>query len=328
MTVGEKIRKYRTMLGMTQKKLGEAAGFLPATADSRIRKYESNNMAPKDDIRIRLANALEADISALSDIDIRNYDDVMQILFFFEEEYGMKIERTVQNTCLVFDNKNKNIDELISYLYTWYKQIKDISDESGNIGDDSLLEYRKWKARFPQDIKNYWREQQSKIDSHYSPLVKKYSKNSSSIETYSDFIKLIRTMIQHNITIKTEIELFGTGDAGLKLSFFTSELLDSTDKKIEKIFTEFLYNLDILGKYGMPISTNMLTDESGTRIIYCLRLSPLTIARSTIEKIIKYENTYATKNDYDIELFESNYESELSTNDFNLKEAIEYQYPH
>ena len=44
MTLGKKIRKYRMLRGMTQKELGLAFGFSEATADSRIRKYESGTM--------------------------------------------------------------------------------------------------------------------------------------------------------------------------------------------------------------------------------------------------------------------------------------------
>ena len=44
MTLGKKIRKYRMLKDMTQKELGLAVGFSEATADSRIRKYESGTM--------------------------------------------------------------------------------------------------------------------------------------------------------------------------------------------------------------------------------------------------------------------------------------------
>ena len=47
MTLGNKIRKYRILNGLTQKELGHKVGFSEETADSRIRKYESDLMAPK-----------------------------------------------------------------------------------------------------------------------------------------------------------------------------------------------------------------------------------------------------------------------------------------
>ena len=80
MTLGEKIKKYRLMKNLTQKDLGIKVGFSAATADSRIRKYEKDIMAPKNDIRQKIADALDIDLSALSDINIESYDDIMQIL--------------------------------------------------------------------------------------------------------------------------------------------------------------------------------------------------------------------------------------------------------
>jgi transcriptional regulator with XRE-family HTH domain len=85
MTLGNKIRKYRQLIGLTQKELGLMAGFSEATADSRIRKYESDAMAPKTAIRQKLADALDVDLPALSDLDISSHEDVMQALFQLEE---------------------------------------------------------------------------------------------------------------------------------------------------------------------------------------------------------------------------------------------------
>ena len=77
-------------------------------------------MAPKTEIRNKLADALDADLSALSDINIQTYEDVMHTLFLFEEEFDMDIDRTEEKTTLSFDNHNKKIAPLITYLYTWH----------------------------------------------------------------------------------------------------------------------------------------------------------------------------------------------------------------
>ena len=42
MTLGEKIKKYRELRGLTQRELGQKVGFSAGTEDSRIRKYEKN----------------------------------------------------------------------------------------------------------------------------------------------------------------------------------------------------------------------------------------------------------------------------------------------
>lgn len=43
---------------MTQKELGMKIGFSASTADSRIRKYEGDVMAPKSEIKINLYKLL------------------------------------------------------------------------------------------------------------------------------------------------------------------------------------------------------------------------------------------------------------------------------
>ena len=77
-------------------------------------------MAPQTGIRNKLADALDVDLSALSDINIQTYEDVMHTLFLFEEEFDMDIDRTEEKTTLSFDNHNKKIVPLITKLYTWY----------------------------------------------------------------------------------------------------------------------------------------------------------------------------------------------------------------
>lgn len=67
MTLGEKIRLFREFRGLTQEELGVAVGFKEDTAGSRIRKYESNTIAPKTKIRTAIARALDIDISLLND---------------------------------------------------------------------------------------------------------------------------------------------------------------------------------------------------------------------------------------------------------------------
>ena len=89
MTLGEKIKKYRELRELTQRELGQKVGFSAGTEDSRIRKYEKNMMAPKTDIRRKIAEALDIDMSALNDIDIQTEKDAIRALFYLEEKYGM-----------------------------------------------------------------------------------------------------------------------------------------------------------------------------------------------------------------------------------------------
>ncbi|EAD4769682.1 XRE family transcriptional regulator, partial [Listeria monocytogenes] len=46
MAIGDNIRKFRKLKGMTQKELGLALGFDKKTADIRIAQYESGTRKP------------------------------------------------------------------------------------------------------------------------------------------------------------------------------------------------------------------------------------------------------------------------------------------
>jgi len=54
MTVGEKVRKYRTKRKMTQERLAEMAGVSRKT----ISRLENKNMLPDVDVMIRIASAI------------------------------------------------------------------------------------------------------------------------------------------------------------------------------------------------------------------------------------------------------------------------------
>ena len=47
MAIGERIRFFRNLRGMTQKYLGQVVGFPEKTADIRMAQYESGSRTPK-----------------------------------------------------------------------------------------------------------------------------------------------------------------------------------------------------------------------------------------------------------------------------------------
>lgn len=326
MTLGEKIKKYRLMKNLTQKDLGIKVGFSAATADSRIRKYEKDIMAPKNDIRQKIADALDIDLSALSDINIESYEDIMQILFLFEENFGMEIERKDGKTHLIFDDNNKDIEKFISYLYIWHSQKKNLISTSDTISTEEMYKYKIWKSRFPKDINAYWNKQLDDLDQLYAPLVKKSASKNKKITLLSEFLLQIRKLIQSGVSIETNVKLSGTGQAALVLGFYLPEILNTNNKERLLHFADYIYNLETLQSYGMLIDRQILTKEKGTQVIYSLQLSPLSAFKSTIDKISHFENDIANKNDWDIESFESQFESDLKMYDMNLKEEIKHFY--
>lgn len=65
MTIGEKIKYFRTRIGITQAKLAELSGIHPVS----IRKYETNKMTPQIQQIDRIAEALGVSSFAISGIE-------------------------------------------------------------------------------------------------------------------------------------------------------------------------------------------------------------------------------------------------------------------
>ena len=314
---------------MTQKELGLAIGFSGATADSRIRKYERDVMAPKQDIRARLAEVLDVDISALSENDIRNEEDIMQTLFIFEEMYGMEIDRDDDKTTLIFDNNDKDLAKLTSYLYTWYRQKKSLG-ELENLDEkaahDALEHYNQWKARFPKDNYEFWNEQKNKVARLYEPEVTKLLASEKPIETISQFIQQLRRLIRYHIMIESYTKMLAPKDGGLTLRFLTGELLDPDTPEIRKELAYFFYTLKCLETYGLPIYIDLLTNEQGTKICYTLHLPSLMSISSIIVKVQEYENNKDKMTDWESSMFEMQYEEYLKDYNINFKEEIQRKY--
>ena len=207
MTLGDKIRKFRNLHNLSQKELGLKMGFSSASADVRIRQYESNTKYPRDDIRKKFAEILDVDISALSDIEIQSDEDIMQTLFYLSEILNIDIEKTEDKFYLSFDANNKENELLMSYLTMWYEQKKNLRNTSNSSSEDLIHEYELWKARFPKDIKEYWREQADKINTYYESIVWKIKQEKEPIVNVSEFIRQIRKMIQSGLNFDIETKL-------------------------------------------------------------------------------------------------------------------------
>ena len=65
MAIGERIRFFRNLRGMTQKYLGMQVGFPEKTADIRMAQYESGSRTPKVDLTNSLAEVFGVSTSAL-----------------------------------------------------------------------------------------------------------------------------------------------------------------------------------------------------------------------------------------------------------------------
>ena len=85
MAIGERLRFFRNLRGMTQKYLGQVVGFPEKTADIRMAQYESGSRTPKAELTESLAGALGVSPLALSVPDIDSYLGLMHTLFTLED---------------------------------------------------------------------------------------------------------------------------------------------------------------------------------------------------------------------------------------------------
>ena len=101
MAIGERIRFFRNLRGMTQKYLGQVVGFPEKTADIRMAQYESGSRTPKAELTESLASALGVSPLALSVPDIDSYLGLMHTLFTLEDRYGLTVETGETGVSLV-----------------------------------------------------------------------------------------------------------------------------------------------------------------------------------------------------------------------------------
>ena len=146
MAIGERIRFFRNLRGMTQKYLGQVVGFPEKTADIRMAQYESGSRTPKADLTENLAGVLGVSPLALSVPDIDSYLGLMHTLFTLEDRYGLTVEKGENGVSMRVDTrKGKDAAELSEMLNAWVEQA-----EKYRKGDISRENYDKWRYNYPK----------------------------------------------------------------------------------------------------------------------------------------------------------------------------------
>ena len=153
MAIGERIRFFRNLCGMTQKYLGQVVGFPEKTADIRMAQYESGSRTPKIDLTNKLAEVFDISPQALSVPDIDSYIGLMHTLFTLEDRYGLTIVKTENGVSMYADpRKGNDAAELSEMLNAWAEQ-----SEKYHNGDINRDEYDKWRYHYPEfDTTQRW----------------------------------------------------------------------------------------------------------------------------------------------------------------------------
>lgn len=132
MTLGEKIKHYRSVKGLTQKQLGEMAGIHEVT----IRKYEANKISPKRDQLESIASCLGVPLNEFIDLKIVTDSDVLPLLFAIDEVFDIEITSD--------DNKTFKMEfkePMLNHFLRDWQSIKQLSE----IGGVSPENYELWK---------------------------------------------------------------------------------------------------------------------------------------------------------------------------------------
>ena len=151
MAIGERIRFFRVLRGMTQKFLGIRVGFPERSADVRLAQYETGTRTPKADLTAALAKELDVSPRALNVPDIDTEVGLMHTLFALEDIYGLEPSRE-DGICRLWINLHTGDSSVMGDLHEWLKQ-----KEKLKAGEISKEEYDRWRYNYPKfDTSGHW----------------------------------------------------------------------------------------------------------------------------------------------------------------------------
>lgn len=146
MAIGERIRFFRNLKGMTQKYLGMQVGFPEKTADIRMAQYESGSRTPKADLTNNLANVFGISTSALTVPDIDSYNGLMHTLFTLEDLYGVRIDKLDDELCIRLDKgMGTNYLTMFDMFSAWQEQAEKLKN-----GEITKEKYDNWRYNYPE----------------------------------------------------------------------------------------------------------------------------------------------------------------------------------
>lgn len=144
MAIGERIRFFRNLRGMTQKYLGMQVGFPEKTADIRMAQYESSSRTPKADLTNSLAKVFGISVSALTVPDIDSYNGLMHTLFALEDLYGLRIGKLDDELCIRLDKgMGANYITMFDMFTAWNTQAEKLKN-----GEITKEEYDHWRYNY------------------------------------------------------------------------------------------------------------------------------------------------------------------------------------
>lgn len=143
MTVGEKIRKFRTEQNLLQKELAVKCRM----SESAIRNYELGNRTPSPKQLEIIAAALGVSVFAISEPNLNSELGVMHALFELEENYNLKIVEDGGAYYLQAAPKKRGQASIADLIIEWGE-----TNKKYQTGEMTKEEYAHWKNTFPKGI--------------------------------------------------------------------------------------------------------------------------------------------------------------------------------
>lgn len=159
MAIGERIRFFRNMKGITQKYLGQVVGFPESSADVRMAQYETGSRTPKADLTKTLAGFFDISTNALTVPDIDTDIGLMHTLFALEDIRGLTIGEIDGEICLRLDkSRGTTYHAMFEMLSAWAEQARKL--DAGKITKE---DYDRWRYNYPKyDTTQRWGKVPSK----------------------------------------------------------------------------------------------------------------------------------------------------------------------
>lgn len=179
--LGQKIRFYRQIAGMTQKELGSACGV----NESTIRNYELGNRYPDSDTIFEISNALEISPYVLATPDPISAASSLQYLFSMEKTLDLtpttidgKVYLEVSSEIDVNDATVaplSNLKRMFSHWATMYEKFinEEIDEETYLLWQAKYLSFGTDSADFLLDAEN---EKAIEVDKNISDAKKIFRK--------------------------------------------------------------------------------------------------------------------------------------------------------
>lgn len=179
--LGQKIRFYRQIAGMTQKELGSACGV----NESTIRNYELGNRYPDSDTIFEISNALEISPYVLATPDPISAASSLQYLFSMEKTLDLtpttidgKVYLEVSSEIDVNDATVaplSNLKRMFSHWATMYEKFinEEIDEETYLLWQAKYLSFGNDSADFLLDAEN---ETAIEVDKNISDAKKRFRK--------------------------------------------------------------------------------------------------------------------------------------------------------